>query len=258
MITFSTCWYSFKNKNDTSTYESWMDNMLSNVHNYNLVIYSNESSCSFLLKYLQNPKIKLIIKPHTNFLGYKHKDFWIENHKKNHLLNTRIDWEVNMLWCEKINFVHETIQNKYFDTPFYGWCDIGYFRNKVVNWPSTIKINNLSRHKIHYACVNNNDEYINNLYSLILNKNTNGLPLHPIPPDQVSIAGGFFIGHKDKIQWWKNTFYSKLQLYVDHAYLVKDDQMVLVDCIFSENTHFTLYKENNGNDNWFMFQRLLS
>ena len=257
MITFSTCWYSFKNKFNPAQYEVWMDNMLSNVHNYNLVIYSDESSCSFILRYLTNPKIKLILKPHTDFFGYKHKDFWIENHKQNHLLNTRIDWEVNLLWCEKVHFVHETLTHKYFDTPLYGWCDIGYFRNKVENWPSPTKLNHLSN-KIHYACVNNDADYINRLSLIITHKNTWGLPSQPIPPDQVSIAGGFFIGHKDKIKWWADTFYSKLQLYVDHNYLVKDDQMILIDCILTELDHFTLHKENTGNDNWFMFQRLLS
>jgi hypothetical protein len=53
-------------------------------------------------------------------------------------------WELNMLWSEKIAFVQETIRNHYFDTEYYGWCDIGYFRNRqadthtsnLMSWPS--------------------------------------------------------------------------------------------------------------------------
>jgi hypothetical protein len=35
-----------------------------------------------------------------------------------------------MLWSEKISFVKETMDNQYFNTEYYGWCDIGYFRNR--------------------------------------------------------------------------------------------------------------------------------
>ena len=47
-ITFSTSWYNFKSKFDNEIYLSWMDNMLSNVNNYNLVI--NCSSSNFITK----------------------------------------------------------------------------------------------------------------------------------------------------------------------------------------------------------------
>jgi len=39
---------------------------------------------------------------------------------KNILLNNKSCWELNMLWAEKIHFVKETIERKYFDTEFYG------------------------------------------------------------------------------------------------------------------------------------------
>ena len=85
-ITFSTCWYNFKAKFDNGTYFKWIDNMLSNVNNYNLVIYSDEESCQCLKKYLNNPRIKLSIKPHELFYNYRYKDKWIENHARNALL----------------------------------------------------------------------------------------------------------------------------------------------------------------------------
>ena len=62
-----------------------------------------------------------------------------------------------MLWSEKVWFVSETLHNKYFDTEFYGWCDIGYFRNSssdlntniLSNWPNTSTIEMLNKSKIH-------------------------------------------------------------------------------------------------------------
>jgi hypothetical protein len=245
-----------------------MNNIISIANNFNLVIYTDENS----LKYIDiknNPNIKVIIKQIEQFYNYKYKDYWIRNHKKNVLLNDISCWELNMLWAEKISFVKETIESKYFDTKFYGWCDIGYFRNrsgdyldtnisKLMNWPNPEKIHALDKNKIVYACVNNDNNYINDLIRIVQNKNVNGLPINPIPPSQKSLAGGFFILHKDMIDWWFITFDKTLNLYFKYTYLVKDDQIIIADCVFSNLEKFTLFREYKPPyDNWFMFQRIL-
>ena len=226
-ITFSTCFYIVKSKFEPSIYIEWMTNFFSIANNnFNLVIYTDENSLQYIpkreeenIENSKNQNIKIIIKPFEQFYNYKYKDYWIQNHEKNNLLNNRIDWKVNMLWSEKIWFVNETIQNKYFDTDFYGWCDIGYFRNRqhdintkhLINWPNLQIISNFDKNKIYYACINNNENYINNLYKLINEKNEGGVPINEIPSDQTSIAGGFFMLYKDKIDFWCNTYNLKLQ-----------------------------------------------
>ena len=266
-ITFSSCFYIIKSKFGPSVYIEWMENFLSIVNKFNLTIYTDENSNKYISdKVRENPKIKIIIKPIEKFYNYKYKEYWIENHKKNSLLNDKSCWELNMLWAEKIWFVNETIERTYFETDFYGWCDIGYFRNRpedfntsfLSTWPSKDKILLLDREKIAYACINNDDGYMKYLYKIINNKNLEGLPVQPIPPYQNSVAGGFFILYKNKINWWVKTFDVKLELYFKNNYLVKDDQIILIDCIMSNLEHFTLFRENNQLfDNWFMFQRIL-
>ena len=265
-ITFSSCFYIIKSKFDPSIYIEWMNNFLSIVNNFNLVIYTDENSLKCIPEETQtNPKIKIIIKPLENFYNYKYKDFWIENHNKNLLLNDISNWELNMLWSEKIWFVKDTIERKYFETDFYGWCDIGYFRNRpedlntsfLSTWPSNEKILQLDKNKIHYGCINNDNRYMNYMYKIINEKNQLGLPKNPIPSHQNSVAGGFFILHKNKIDWWAKTFDAKLLLYFKNNYLVKDDQIILVDCILSDQENFVLFREENQYDKWFMFQRIL-
>jgi hypothetical protein len=264
-ITFSSCFYIIKSKFDPSIYIQWMNNFISIVNNFNLVIYSDENSCKYI-NTNGNQKIKIVLKSIEQFYNFKYKDYWIKNHKKNTLLNNKSCWELNMLWSEKIWFVNETHVRKYFDTEFYGWCDIGYFRNKtnnthttnLLNWSNNEKIMKLDKNKISYSCINNNDGYMKNLLKIVNNKNQFGLPIQQIPSTQNSIAGGFFIIHKDKIDWWVNTYDSKLELYFKNNYLVKDDQIILVDCILSNLNDFTLFRENNYSlSNWFMFQRIL-
>lgn len=259
-LTLVTCWYILKSKFDVKTYLRWIDNMLSNVFNYNLVIFSDENSYKHIIKYLTNPNIRLIIKPIEDFYTYKYKDYWEKNHILNYELNSKIEWRLNMLWSEKIYFVYETIQNKYFDTQYYAWCDIGYFReDSVRNWPNKEKIKSLNPNLIYYNNVQLNVNKIKHLKQMILNKNEHNLPRIPIPPDQVSFGGGFFVLHKDKIDYWKTLFYDKLLLYFEHGYLVKDDQIIIVDCILSNLEYFKIIRENNKKcDNWFAFVRYLS
>ena len=265
-ITFSSCFYIIKSKFDPRVYIEWMNNLISIVNNFNLVIYTDENSYKYI-DTKNNPKIKIIIKPLDNFYNYKYKDYWIKNHENNYLLNDKSSWQLNMLWSEKIQFVKETYQNKYFDTEFYGWCDIGYFRNrpedihtsKLNNWGNIKADLKKYANKICYACITNNDGYINFLHKIVNNRNDIGLPITPIPAHQNSIAGGFFILHRDNIEWWSTTYDDRLKLYFENGYLVKDDQIILVDCILSNLDRFTLFRENINNiDNWFMFQRILN
>jgi hypothetical protein len=165
-----------------------------------------------------------------------------------------------MLWSEKVHFVRETCEKQYFDTEFYGWCDIGYFRNRpedthtnqLSNWGNNQTLLNTYANKIMYACITNDDGYVNYLSKIVNDRK-------PIPPHQNSIAGGFFVLHKNNIDWWATTYNNKLKLYFDNNYLVKDDQIILADCILSNLDRFILFRENINNiDNWFMFQRILN
>lgn len=239
-----------------------MNNLISIVNEFNLVIYTDENSSKYI-DIRENPRIKIVLKPLDQFYNYKYKDSWIENHEKNLLLKDNSCWELNMLWSEKIQFVKETIEQKYFDSSFYGWCDIGYFRNRpqdihtsqLSSWGKNISF--LHPSKINYACVQNDDKYMNYLLKLVNNKSDHGLPKQEIPAHQNSIAGGFFVLHKEKIDWWSKTYDTKLALYFKHGYLVKDDQIILVDCILSNVDEFKLFRENKPIfDNWFMFQRI--
>ena len=265
-ITFSSCFYIIKSKFDHRIYVEWMNNFISIVNKFNLVIYTDENSFKYI-DTKNNPKIKIIIKSLDKFYNYNYKDYWIKNHENNHLLNDKSCWELNMLWSEKIQFVKQTYENKYFDTEFYGWCDIGYFRNRqddihtsiLTNWGNNQVILRNNIDKISYACIKNDDGYMNFLHNLVNSRNDKNLPVIPIPAHQNSIAGGFFILHKNNIEWWTTTYDNKLKLYFENNYLVKDDQIILVDCILSNLDKFNLFREYNDHfDNWFMFQRILN
>jgi hypothetical protein len=270
-ITFSTCWYQFKAKFDFSVYSPWIRNMLSNVHAYNLVIYTDEAgraAFNFDAYAAVNPRIRVIVKPFESFRNYAIKDLLIANHEKNALLNKLVDWRVNALWSEKVHFVHETATQKYFDTDYYGWCDIGYFRGRTTGpamdmsmsqlrgWPNPEKIAALNPAKIYYGCVNNNWTQIE--YCI---RSINGPPhAQMLDPRLNFIAGGFFMLHKTKAEWWATAYDAKLHEQLSRGRLVKDDQQIIAHCVFSKDTqsHFHICREEGTKyDVWFLFQRAL-
>lgn len=264
-ITFSSCFYIIPSKFSPKTYIQWMNHFISIVRHFYLVIYTDGESSKYI-DTKHNPNIRVIIKPLESLHNYQYRDAWIRNHSRNELLNSASCWQLNMIWSEKIQFVKETVERKYFDTELYGWCDIGYFRNRNIDTPLSHLSNwckditrKINKNTIYYACIQNNTDYMNYLFELVNERNEKGLPANPIPPHQLSIAGGFFILHRDNIHWWATTYDNTLQTYFKHNYLVKDDQIILADCILSNIHKFTLCKETNPTlDNWFMFQRLLN
>ena len=273
IITFSTCWYILKSKFTTDKYLSWIKNLVSIVNNFNLVIYTDHISYKNIVRLISlNKKIKVIIKPFENFYTYKYKDNWIKNHQQSKLdLHNIIDWKVNMLWNEKVFFVKETIMNTYFDTPYYGWCDIGYFRNGkedlhthfLKSWPSNKKLlkepfNNY--HYIHYGRVQRNNiiydtltNDIKNHYNLV---QTNGPPIKKY--NEICFSGGFFILKSKIIDYYSILYNNKLDYYFKNNYFIKDDQTIIQDLIITNPKIFCIHTEDNINfNNWFMFQRIL-
>jgi hypothetical protein len=269
-LTLSSCFYILKSKFDKDTYINWMNNLISVAKNCNLVIYTNAVSMPFI-DTKGKPNIKIIIKELAQFYNFKYKDNWIKNHEQNTSLNARsaynTDWELNMLWSEKVWFVNETANKSYFNTEWYGWCDIGYFRNSrgdldtsiLQSWPNATIVKTLNKSKIHYACIQDSDHYLEQLKTCIHDRNSDDLPRVPISVNQQSVAGGFFIIHKEKVDWWAICYDQKLKTYFLHQYLVKDDQIILIDCIVTNPNDFTLYRGTDDKLNkWFMFQRILA
>jgi hypothetical protein len=280
LLTLSTCWYNVKSKFTSFQYLSWIQNFFSIVNNFNLVIYTDVNGFTELqniihkYKNILYKKIKIIIKPITDFYGYKYKEKWIHNHKISKIqLHNFIDWQLNMLWCEKIHFVKETIDKKYFETPVYGWCDIGYFRNEINttntqtlllgDWPKPNKLFKVmysSPPVIHYSCVQNNVNIFNELKTTVLNHyfNTDNKTKSNITNLNDCFAGGFFILPPDIINQYVQIFDEKLNYYFSNNYVIKDDQTIIMDCIFTNPQLFRIHFEDNPYyNNWFMFQRLL-
>jgi hypothetical protein len=243
-----------------------MKNMLENISNAFIVIYTDNENYQ-LIQDMRKPflnKTKIIIKEIKDFYVSQYTDKFIENQKKNIYLNN-VSYKLNLIWNEKINFVKETIENNYFDTNYYCWCDIGYFRceyntisiEDIKTFPNNNNIKDLDKDKIYYGLVNNN---LNELREIINDRDANDLSKIEISPLNVTIAGGFFILHKNKINYWFETYYDLLNKYISNNRLIKDDQIIIIDCILNKKNenNFKLIESTYHNfNNWFVFSKFL-
>lgn len=272
LLTLSTCFYVLKSKFEPEQYVEWISNLLSIVRNFNLVIYTDNLSFNYIKHIIdfKNKQIKIIFKPLEQFELYKYKDYWIKNHTNSNLfLHEHIDWKLNMLWNEKLFFVKETINKEYFNTIYYGWCDIGYFRNNLnnihtkylQNWPNPINllkfpfINNF----IHYGRVEKNDNIYKNEIQHVKKHYSENLETHPSSDLLMNFfAGGFFILQNKIIDIYVNIYEEKLKYYFNNNYTIKDDQTILLDVIATNPQLFEIHGIfNNHLDEWFMFQYIL-
>jgi hypothetical protein len=268
-LSLITAWYSFKNKFNEETYGKWITYFLENIHNVYVIVFTDthgyERLSSFSEKY---SNIQVIIKEFKDLEGYSQETFWRENHTKNVLLKDRISWELNVLWNEKIRFVKLARDLGFIKTDWFGWCDIGYFRGRpndisierISGIPSDKVMNSLDTKKVYYGFVGNPyPAFLERCYQLRLSRDDFGIPSPQIPVNQNIIAGGFFVCHQDKIDWWYDTYYRKLQLYIDTHTLIRDDQIIILDCFTENQEHFELIQEKHPEkyDLWFVFQRFL-
>jgi len=258
-VTFVSCFYVLKSKFPKETYFKWLKNFLGvepAKQKFYLVIFCDSESAPYLQPYSdRNPRIKLILKPLTAFYNYKYAKQWQSNHAVNLSLNKRVEWQVNMLWAEKVHFVAETLQELYYPkTVYYSWCDIGYFRDGPIDpaYPRKERLAKLNPSLIYYACINS--VAIPSFAALVnLGKQ--------LPTEGTCIAGGYYITHAENVLWWLNTFDAKLQEYFLKGWLVKDDQVIIASCVFNNKYigKFCLTSEKNtlGHDIWFQFRRHL-
>ena len=239
-LTLSTCWYTFKNKHNTGKYIEWMKNFLNYVDNFNLIIYTNKNSVDIFKNFNLSDRVKIVILEKEDWDLIQYEEQLLNNFERNICLKNQLSFEVWLVYLQKTYLVKKTIKDNHFDTKFYGWCDIGYFRNTTAkDWATSRSLNKLSYEKINYCLMKN--LFIDKLRFFLNQKNsTIDKVRRRIPPNQQSIAGGFFIGNKGKCLEWSGFFDTTLMYYLDNDLLIKDDQIIILDCVLQKERFFNL------------------
>jgi hypothetical protein len=292
-ITFSSCLYYIKNRHGNDKHMNWFRDFIRVVNRFNLVIYTGKREYDFICNEIQQldevsqRKIKVILKPFSEFHNYKYERFWMDNNARaESKLKDITDWHLNMLWCEKTHFVRETIEKQYFDTEYYGWCDIGYFRDTLSSdayrerihkhWPNPNKIAILHKDKVYYGCnippseLDKCYNYHGRHFHLSNIDATTGIPIDLYNPRAHMLSGGFYITGRKKALWWCWRFQEILERYITNNVVIQDDQHIIAHCVFVSNTSGISWErgiirdfciltvnETNVDKLWFLFRDFL-
>ncbi len=163
-----------------------------------------------------------------------------------------------MVWAEKSWFIKKTIDDNYFNTDWFFWCDIGCFRNEkyVEKYLSFPKFKNIpDKSKIIFSKVaefNSSDTNIDN----------NGIPTmyHNIS-DQTKlcrIQGGFFCLHKSMSNVLTELYENTFNLFMKQKMFAGKDQYIMYTMYLEQPAIFEMieakdYTNDIINDLWFSF-----
>ena len=77
---------------------------------------------------MHKTKIVLLDLNKTDTVNMFDLDFWKEQHSKDHKKEIHKSYHVYWVWLSKLEFVRRAIEMNPFQSEFFAWVDMGYFR----------------------------------------------------------------------------------------------------------------------------------
>lgn len=149
-----------------NTYLNWMTNTLS--LDTNIVIYTEKKFVEDVLRIRKEfdrelNKTKIIVKPLRELECFKLYYSEMENLMNSNFFKSKVHHQVpemnrplyNVIMFNKLNFLRDTKDNKYFNNDFLIWADSGGLRENIeeykdIKWPNINKINSLNNENITF------------------------------------------------------------------------------------------------------------
>tara|TARA_B000000477_G_scaffold3642_1_gene3309 strand:+ start:2126 stop:2920 length:795 start_codon:yes stop_codon:yes gene_type:complete len=251
-ITIVTCYLDIdKSKHGKENYKIWIMNYLSIIKNNNIVIYCNcDRTIRLILELRSNylNKTKIVKINIQDLYTYKYIDYFTKDNKKDpekyHVT------ELYLIWNNKVAFMYDAFKNKYFDTEYYMWTDIGMLREEklydILN-ANDFKCNveKLNKNKIILLKLNNfTKEELSYKNTIIPYKYKTGIN---------RCGGGAIISSKFLMEKWFNIYYSMLDTFISNDFFAGKDQNILNNIYIKYGDDlFNLIEPNDYNlDKWF-------
>tara|TARA_B100002019_G_C21273145_1_gene603593 strand:- start:3494 stop:4309 length:816 start_codon:yes stop_codon:yes gene_type:complete len=190
-ITIVSGYWKVPNKHN-NLFDNWFKNTLNIDEKY--VIYTNNENLNLLKDNRSKFQNKTIfkIKDISEFYTYKLN---IQNKVNARHVPSKM---LGLIWLEKINLMNETSMENPYNSEWFGWFDSGLssIRNREINDPLSFSdkkwINKLDKNKINYTS-SENDIVTDDWYDY-----------------KHDVAGGIFIIHESKTQFYRDKFYNYL------------------------------------------------
>jgi hypothetical protein len=156
-----------------------------------------------------------------------------------------------IIWNEKTKFVMDAIGNNFFDTNYFCWCDIGYFRDDNYHSKNFPTLTNITqKNKLYILQLHPFTSIEKDMLALIKKKDNHLLNIFQTI---VHLSGNCFIGHDSSWNEWNKNYYAIMDKLIENDSFIGKDQdiMALVSGLYPETV--SLIEQ----DNWFFFQKYL-
>ena len=227
-ITLVTCLYQINtNRHKFSDYLEWIDLLLQ--INKPIVFYI-QPNLSEIIKHkrpqilqkknnLDRKRIFYCLYAYVHYLNQFKETYLIDRATHKHTVDLYI------IWCEKMNFLKESIENNYFKSKYFFWADAGLFRfdnnnvTKFINdWPSIDIVKKEQR------------VYLNGIRKISDEELTKLMNFDPIAHarfmNDINVAANFFGGRGDNILKFIKYYYEILELFYKHKIYIGTDQNI--------------------------------
>ena len=253
--TLVSCFYQLSySKHKLFNYVLWMINFFK-IKNPK-IIYTDKKTYDKLFINIKEPTVKFII--------YELDDFLVRNRltnlqwKHQYAIDPEMfihNTELYKIWNEKTEMLKKSIENNYFNSDYFLWCDSGCFRDANIikryrDWPNSEK---LRENKDKIIILNIEDFLFTEISSLNLVDFTN----------KNRVGGGIFGGHKDICIKWHKYYYEIFNKFlINNLFLGKDQSVmanVYIQSLRNNDNFINLvhipndYKKNK----WFFLQDYL-
>lgn len=230
--TIVTAYFKMRSKHTYQEYDTWIKNFMS--LNDNMIIYTTYDMVPEInkLRFNLQQKTKIIITNITELKMYKEYNdmFWRQQHLLDPEKRIHQDKNIYIIWNEKTEWLLKGVLTNPFNSNFFVWMDIGYFRTTMYNNQQILRYVPKSL----------------NLSQVIM------LDVNSIIPKSWGqyIGGGFIGGYSEGIKMWHKRYYSTLQQ--NKGYFIgKDQPWMWKTCQNNIGLCKLIKPDKNHGDPWF-------
>eukprot|EP00656_Telonema_subtile_P056259 TRINITY_DN8949_c0_g1_i1.p1 TRINITY_DN8949_c0_g1~~TRINITY_DN8949_c0_g1_i1.p1 ORF type:complete len:275 (-),score=58.17 TRINITY_DN8949_c0_g1_i1:93-917(-) len=217
-----------RSKRGGSTYEAWMTNMLSLQDG--MVIFTDEASAAMILskrKGRASSTVVMTSKLSQSTVATRYgAGFWEQHKQCDPELKIHKSADLYWVWLEKSQFVKQAVEMNIFNSEFFAWIDIGYFRTTTFNNQHLLqKIPPLLK-KDQVLMLN-----IKRFEPAELRLHPDGHLVHRFfgtPPSGAYVGGGFIGGYAPGLLEWHTRMYRTLDDYQRTGHFLGKDQPIMV------------------------------
>ena len=216
-VSIVTCYYKLKKSKHTfEKYVEWINNLIFNLNNVNIIIFTNKNDELFMKNTLsKNKKINytfIIREIDDLYISKKYENIWNEQYIMDMQKSCGRSIECYKIWNSKFSFLKEAIELNPYKSDKFIWNDIGNVRDEKIlpyirKYP---EYNNISDNKLDIVLLkgytNENQLFFEN---------------------EVHFSGSMFGGGKDVILKLCELYYLYFDLYVRKNKFIGCDQQII-------------------------------